>query len=189
MRGSRERGQIEDHSSHPSSQRKREIIIRAMKIFPIALQCLFMSPAGAEASGGGLGGWVEPSKINAWQEPAAVERSFVGEGTARGYMSSLVRFMMHLFDNKKEHLTPSHLEQMEAENRKDSHNFRASQTAPAAARRIPPAAAKTLVANSEPISSARSWALSPLVTGAPTTALSNSKARGPSTTKQSGTIW
>ena len=87
-----------------------------------------MSPAGAEASGGGLGGWVEPSQINARQEPAAVERSFVGEGTARGYMSSLVRFMMHLFDNKKEHLTPSHLEQMEAENRKDSHNFRASQT-------------------------------------------------------------
>ena len=123
MRGSRERGQIEDHSSHPSSQRKREIIIRAMKIFPIALQCLFMSPAGAEASGGGLGGWVEPSQINARQEAADVERSFVGECTARGYMSSLVRFIMHLFDKKKRCLTASHLEQMKAKDHADLRNF------------------------------------------------------------------
>ena len=73
-----------------------------MKIFPIALQCLMMIPAGTEAAGGmmGLGGLTGPSQLNARQEAAAVERSFVGEGTARGYMSSLVRFVMHLFERR-----------------------------------------------------------------------------------------
>ena len=73
-----------------------------MKICPVALAGLLMIPAGLEASGGvgGPRGRAVPSQINARQEAADVERSFVGEGTARGYMSSLVRFIMHLFDKK-----------------------------------------------------------------------------------------
>lgn len=89
-----------------------------MKVLAIALQCLLLSPTTGVAAAA-----ASPAAVNARATTSQVERSFVGTGSASGYTDQLVRFMLHLFDNRKEYLVDVHRNQMEMYNDTDSRNF------------------------------------------------------------------
>ena len=94
-----------------------------MKVLAIALQCLLLSPTTGVAAAA-----ASPAAVNARATTSQVERSFVGTGSASGYTDQLVRFMLHLFDNRKEYLVDVHRNQMEMYNDTDSRNFQQKPT-------------------------------------------------------------
>ncbi|KAL7550473.1 LOW QUALITY PROTEIN: hypothetical protein ACHAWF_014863 [Thalassiosira exigua] len=91
-----------------------------MIAFNSAIVSLFLSPAGVDGS---VAGGVGLPQMDARPEANLVERSFVGESSASAYTENLVRFILYLFDHKREYLMPFHLNQMVVFNDTDVSNF------------------------------------------------------------------
>ena len=93
-----------------------------MKFLLSAFQCLLLS------SDTGAGAAVAPAAVNARVPIQQVERSFVGSGTTVSYSDQLVRFILHLYDRKKEYLVDSHRTHMDMYNNTDARNFQRRRT-------------------------------------------------------------
>ena len=54
----------------------------------------------------------------------AVEQSFVGRGSIASYVGQLVRFIVYLYDFKREYIPDSHLQRMDVMNATDTEEYR-----------------------------------------------------------------
>ena len=158
---------------------------KTMKIFPIALQSLLMFPAGNDAGGGGGGGGdvagaAMLAQLNAQQEDTRIKRALLQTAPPVITRAIWSDSSFTSLTRRRTICPPSIVNRWKSTIALTPESGSSSRGA---------AAARTLAKNFEATLSEASHPSSLLAMAQPTTALSGSTERGPSTTKPSATIW